>query len=137
MSRITSKSVEHQLRNTTLRLRNLVAAADVLTAAWDAGGKPTPGALTSFQECKNKLALDTRGVVGIVQLRRVLIEPELDALQTHPDARSAVLSLCDWIAEQTRDAPDRSAETFSDEEITTMISQSRRGFFARLLGVTE
>ena len=85
---IVRKSVEHQLRNTTYSLRNLVAAADVLTAAWDAGGQPTPEALAEFQRRKNKLSMDMLGTIGIAQLRRVLIEPELDALQAHADARS-------------------------------------------------
>ena len=137
MGWIARKSVEHQLRNTTYGLRKLVAAGDVLTAAWDAGGQPAPGALTEFQRRKNKLVTDMLGPIGIAQLRRVLIEPELDALQTHPDARSAVLSVCDWIAQQTDDAPDGSAATFSDEEIAAMISQSRRGLVARLLRVAD
>ena len=134
---IARKSAEHQLRNTTYGLRKLVATADLLTAAWDAGGQPTPETLAEFQRCKNKLVTDMLGVIGIVQLRRVVIEAELDTLQAHPDARSAVLSVCDWIAKRSGDVPDRSTATFSDEEITAMISQSRRGLVARLLGVTE
>ena len=136
MGWIARKSVEHQLRNTTYGLRKLVAAADVLTAAWDAGGQPTPEALAEFQRRKNKLMTDVLGTIGIAQLRRVVIEPELEALQAHADARSAALSVCDWIAEQTGEA-DRPAETFSDDEIIAMISRSRRGSIARLLGVAD
>ena len=65
------------------------------------------------------------------------IEPELDALQAHADARSAVLSVCDWIAEQTGEALGRPAETFSDDEVIAMVSRSRRGSIARLLGVAD
>ena len=137
MDWIARKSVEHQLRNATFGVRKLVAAADVLTAAWDSGGHPTPEALVEFERCKNRLVTDLLGVAGIEQLRRVLIAPELDALHAHADARSAVLSVCDWIAKQTGDAPDDSAARFSDDEITAMISQSRRGFVARLLGVGD
>ena len=136
MEWIKRKSVLHQLRNTTFGVRKLVEAANVLTAAWDSGGQPTPEALAEFERRKNKLVSDMLGGFGVTQLRRVLIEPELDALQAHPDARSAVLSVCDWIAKQTDDAPDGSS-TFSDEEITAMIPQSRRGVVARLLGVAE
>ena len=49
----------------------------------------------------------------------------------------AVLSVCDWIAEQTGDVGDPPAETFSDDEIIAMSSRSRRGPIARLLGVTD
>ena len=136
MEWIKRKSVLHQLRNTTFGVRKLVETANVLTAAWDSGGQPTPEALAEFERRKNKLVSDMLGGFGVTQLRRVLIEPELDALQAHPDARSAVLSVCDWIAKQTDDAPDGSS-TFSDEEITAMIPQSRRGVVARLLGVAE
>ena len=135
MGWIARKSIEHQLRNTTVGVRNLVAAANVLTAAWDAGGQPTPAALAEFERRKNKLVSDMLGVVGVAQLRRVLIEPELDALQAHTAARSAVLSVCEWITKQTGDAPDRSPATFSDEEVTALISRSRRGLVARLLRI--
>ena len=131
------RSAEHQLRNTTYGLRKLVAAADVLTAAWDAGGEPAPEALAEFQRRKNKLVTDMLGTVGIAQLRRLVIEPELDVLQAHADARSAVLSVCDWIAEQTGEALDRPAEAFSDDEVIAMVSRSRRGSIARLLGVAD
>ena len=50
---------------------------------------------------------------------------------------SAVLSLCDWTVKQVGDAPDRPAVTFSDDEITAMIPQSRHGLVARLLGITD
>ena len=136
MSWIERKSVESQLRNTTYGVHQLVAAANVLTAAWGAGKQPSPEALAEFQRRKNKLVSDMHGLAGVSQLRRVLIEPELEALQAHPDARSAVLSVCDWIAKQTGDTSG-SGTTFSDEEITAMISRSRRGFVARLLGVGE
>ena len=131
------KSVEHQLRNTIYGLRKLVAAADVLTAAWGAGGEPTPEALAEFQRRKNKLVTDMLGTIGVAQLRRLVIEPELDALQAHADGRSAVLSVCDWIAEQTGEALGRPAETFSDDEVIAMVSRSRRGAIARLLGVAD
>ena len=137
MGWIVRKSVEHQLRNTTYGLRKLVSAADVLTAAWDADGQPTPEALAEFQRRKNKLGTDMLGTIGIKQLRRVVIEPELDALQAHADARSAVLSVCDWIAEQTGETQGPPAETFSDDEVIAMVSRSRRGSIARFLGVAD
>ena len=70
----------------------------------------------------------------MAQLRRVLIEPELDALQAHNDARSAVVSLCDWMAEQSED----SGSVLSDDEIRALLMQrSRVGFVARFLGVDD
>ena len=137
MGWIARKSVEHQLRNTTYGVRKLVAAANVITAAWDADKGPTTEALAEFKRRKQKLAMDMLGIVGIVQLRRVLIEPEIDALYAHSDARSAVISLCDWTVKQVGDAPDRPAATFSDDEITAMVTQSRHGLVARLLGITD
>ena len=137
MGWLARKSAEHQLRNTTYGLRKLVATADVLTAAWHAGGQPTPEALAEFQNRKNKLVTDMLGTIGIAQLRRVVIEPELDALQAHADARSAVLSVCDWIAEQTGEPPERPAQTFSDDEVIAMVSRSRRGPIARFLRVAD
>ena len=134
---IARKSVEHQLRNTAYGVRKLVAAANVLIAVWDTGDQPTSEALTELNRRKEKLAADMLGIVGIVQLRRVLIEPELDALDARADARSAVLSLCDWFAKQAGTSPDVSVPTFSDDEITAMIQNSRRGFVARLLDVTD
>ena len=88
MGWIARKSVEHQLRNTTYGVRKLVAAANVITGTWDADEEPTTEALAEFKRRKQKLATDMLGVVGIVQLRHVLIEPELDALDAHSDARS-------------------------------------------------
>ena len=137
MGWITRKSVEHQTRNTTYGVRSLVAAANVLTAAWDADEEPSAAALAEFQRRKNKLVSDMLGVIGVAQLRRVLIEPELDTLQAHPDARSAVLSACDWLAKQTSDVSDHSPDTFSDEEVAALVSRSRRGLVARLLRVAE
>ncbi|MYD72468.1 MAG: hypothetical protein F4W89_17240 [Acidobacteria bacterium] len=135
MGWLARKSVEHQLRNTTYGVRKLVAAADVLTAAWNAGGQPTQEALSEFQRRKDKLVTDMLGTVGIAQLRRTVIEPELESLRAHADARSAVISVCDWIAKQT--ASDGLAETYSDDEIIALASQSRRGAIARLLGVAD
>lgn len=135
MGWLARRSVEHQLRNTTFGVRKLVAAADVLTAAWDAGGQPTQEELSEFQRRKNKLVTDMLGTVGIAQLRRTVIEPELESLRAHADARSAVISVCDWIAKQT--ASDGLAETYSDDEIIALASQSRRGAIARLLGVAD
>ena len=135
MGWLARKSVEHQLRNTTYSVRKLVAAADVLTAAWNAGGQPTQEALSEFQRRKNKLVTDMLGTVGIAQLRRTVIEPELESLGAHADARSAVICVCDWSAEQT--ASPGLAETYSDDEIIALVSQSRGGAIARLLGVAD
>ena len=89
MGWIARKSVEHQLRNTTYGVRKLVAAANVITATWDADEETDHrGVGLSSRGRKQKLATDMLGVVGIVQLRHVLIEPELDALDAHSDARS-------------------------------------------------
>ena len=62
MGWLARKSAEHQLRNTAYGLRKLVAAADLLTAAWDAGGQPTGETLAEFQRCKNKLVTGDRTV---------------------------------------------------------------------------
>ena len=84
MSWIERKSVESQLRNTTYGVHQLVAAANVLTAAWGAGKQPSPEALAEFQRRKNKLVSDMHGLAGVSQLRRVLIEPELEGASSTP-----------------------------------------------------
>ena len=135
MKWLKRKSAEHQLRNTIFRVRKVVAAADVLTAAWEAGGQPTPEAVSAFQTQKNKLVTDMLGGVSVEQLRRTVIEPELLALRAHKDACSAVLSVCDWMI---KGGTDQATETvFSDAEIAEILSKSREGWVARFLEVDE
>ena len=135
MKWLKRKSAEHQLRNTLYRVRRLVAAADVMTAAWDAGKEPSQEAASELQAQKNKLVSDMVGLVGVDQLRRMVIEPELLAIQAHKDACSAVLSVCEWMAKQTSD--DATTPTFSDQEIAAIGSVCRRGLVARFLKVSE
>ena len=56
MGWIARKSVEHQLRNTTYGVRKLVAAANVITATWDADEEPTTEALVEFKRRKQKIS---------------------------------------------------------------------------------
>ena len=135
MKWLKRKSVEHQLRNTVFRVRKVVAAADVLTAAWESGGQPSSEALRAFQSQKNKLVSDMIGVVEIDQLRRTVIEPELLAVQAHKDACSAVLSVCDWMVKQAKGQSTKAV--FSDDEIAEILSKSRRGWVARFLEVEQ
>ena len=93
-------SAEHQLRNTTFGLRKFIDSANILTAAWAAGHEPSKGQVAYFNKRKGLFCKDTLGGIGIDQLRRVLIEPELDAMDAHADARSAVISTCDWLKKQ-------------------------------------
>lgn len=127
------KSAVQQLRNTIFRVRKVAAAADVLTSAWEAGGQPAPEAVSAFQSEKNKLVSDMVGGVGVAQLRRTVIEPELLAIEAHKDARSAVLSVCDWMVKQGMEQEEEAV--FSDEEIAEILSKSRQGWVARFLEV--
>ena len=126
-------SAEHQLRNTTFGLRKFIDSANILTAAWAAGHEPSKGQVAYFNKRKGLFCKDTLGGIGIDQLRRVLIEPELDAMDAHADARSAVISTCDWLKKQG--CSGTQPATFSDDQIRAMIHRSRRGILARFLGV--
>lgn len=135
MKWLRRKSAEHQLRNTIFRVRKVVAATDVLTAAWEAGGQPTPEAVSAFQTQKNRLVTDMVGGVGVEQLRRTVIEPELLAIKADKNARSAVISVCDWMIKQ---GTDQTAVTvFSDDEISEILTRSRQGWVARFLEVED